>query len=84
VAVLFKVRIGRFVMTLRRWARKELESGDLSALSEITDSGRWEDPSAARVERLKQRGFITGRADQRVHVTLKGRAALIFGRRSRR
>jgi hypothetical protein len=71
-------------MKLRQWARKELQSGDLSALSEMSDNGRWEDPSVTRVERLKKRGFITGRPDQRAQVTLKGRAALLFGRRSGR
>ena len=76
------MRIGTFVMLLRRWARKELQSGDLSALSEMSDGGRWEDPSVARVERLRKRGFVIERPDQRAQVTLKGRAALLFGRRS--
>jgi hypothetical protein len=38
-------------MILRQWARKDLERGDLNALREL--SKRWNDPSPARLQRLK-------------------------------
>jgi hypothetical protein len=62
-----------------RWARKGLQHGDLTALSELSDSARWNDPNPSRVERLTHRGFVAKRADNKLHVTVKGRAALLLG-----
>ena len=65
-----------------QWARKDLQQGDLSALREMTDNTRWDDPNPARLQRLSKRGFIKKRADDKLlQVTMKGRAALLFGRR---
>ena len=55
--------------------------GDLSALLQLTNDGRWSDPSPARLQRLSKRGFIKKREDEKLQVTMKGRAALLFGRR---
>ena len=64
-----------------QWARKELQRGDLSALLELTDPGCWGNTDPARVQRLSKRGFIETRGDERLRVTMKGRAALLLGRR---
>jgi hypothetical protein len=64
-------------MFLRRWARKDLRPGDLTALRELTWDDRWGDPNPARLRRLDKRGFIKG-----LRVTMKGRVALLLGRRS--
>jgi hypothetical protein len=62
-----------------RWARKGLQHGDLTALSELSDHARWNDPNPARVERLTRRGFVAKRTDNKLRVTVKGRAALLLG-----
>jgi hypothetical protein len=62
----------------RRWARKDLRSGDLSALLDLSRAGRR--PIPARLQRLRRRGFIDG--DDAARVTMKGRVALLLGRRS--
>jgi hypothetical protein len=64
-----------------QWARKELQRGDLTALLELSNDGRWGNPNPARVERLSKRGFVEKRQDERLQVTMKGRAALLLGRR---
>jgi hypothetical protein len=64
-----------------QWARKDLKRGDLSALLELTKDGRWNDPNPARLQRLDKRGFIKKREDDKLRVTMKGRAALLLGRR---
>jgi hypothetical protein len=64
-----------------QWARKELQRGDLTALLELSNDGRWGNPNPARVERLSKRGFVEKREDERLRVTMKGRAALLLGRR---
>jgi hypothetical protein len=61
------------------WARKGLQRGDLTALSELSNNGRWDDPKAARVARLTHRGFVTKRPDNRLRITVRGRAALLLG-----
>ena len=60
------------------WARKDLQPGDLTALSQLNDNSRWNNPNPGRVERLSQRGFVRKKGDQ-LRVTTKGRAALLFG-----
>ena len=62
-----------------QWARKDLQRGDLSALREMTNDARWGDPNPVRLQRLSERGFIKKRADDKLQVTMKGRAALLFG-----
>jgi hypothetical protein len=66
-----------------RWARKELERGDLSTLSELAKGSGWSDPNPARLERLSLRGFVAKKSSDRLSVTLRGRAALWVRRRSR-
>jgi len=68
-------------MLWHQWARRDLQRGDLSALVELTSEGRWGDPNPARLQRLSERGFIKKREDDKLEVTMKGRAALLFGRR---
>jgi hypothetical protein len=68
-------------MFCHNWARKDLQRGDLSALLELTDNSRWNDPNSARVQRLRDRGFIAKRSDDKVRVTMRGRVALLLGRR---
>jgi hypothetical protein len=67
-------------MFLHQWARKDLQSGDMSALLELTDRDRWDNPNPARVARLLRRGFVT-RTGEKLQVTIKGRMALLLGRR---
>jgi hypothetical protein len=69
-------------MFWRRWARKDLRPGDLTALLELTRGGRWNDPNSARLQRLRRRGFIKEHEGDRLRVTMKGRVALLLGRRS--
>jgi hypothetical protein len=64
-----------------QWARKDLQRGDLSALLELTSENRWNDPSPACLQRLNNRGFIKKREDDKLRVTMKGRTALLLGRR---
>jgi hypothetical protein len=55
--------------------------GDLSALLELTRVDRWDDPDPARLQRLDKRGFTKKRENERPGVTMKGRVALLLGRR---
>jgi hypothetical protein len=64
-----------------QWARKDLKRGDLSALLELTKDGRWNDPNPVRLQRLDKRGFVKKREDDKLRVTMKGRVALLLGRR---
>jgi hypothetical protein len=68
-------------MFWRQWARKDLRPGDLSALLELRNDGRWNDPNLVRLQRLHRRGFIKTREDK-PRLTMKGRVALLLGRRS--
>jgi hypothetical protein len=70
-------------MVFTRWARKELQPGDLSTLSELAKGSSWGEPSPARIQRLNCRGFVIMKANEKPSVTLKGRAALWVRRRSR-
>jgi hypothetical protein len=70
-------------MFWHQWARRDLQRGDLSALLELTNDSRWDDPNPARLQRLSERGFIERCEDDKLRVTMKGRAALLFGRRWR-
>jgi len=68
-------------MMFSQWARKELQRGDLSALSEVAKRRGQPDPD--RIQRLNFRGFVVvKKANDRLTVTLKGRAALWVRRRS--
>jgi hypothetical protein len=71
-------------MVLSRWARKELQPGDLSTLSELAKGGGWGDPNPARIQRLSCRGFVTKKANDKLSVTFKGHAALLVRRVRRR
>jgi hypothetical protein len=66
-------------MFLRDWARKDLQRGDLNALVELKRG--WGVPSPARLERLSDRGFIEELDEHKLRVTMKGRVALLLGRR---
>ena len=67
----------------RRWARKDLRPGDLIALGGLTPrNSRWSGPDPARLQRLRQRGFIEEHEGEKPRVTMKGRVALRLGRRS--
>jgi hypothetical protein len=68
-------------MFWRRWARKDLIAGDLASLLDLTRDGRWSDPNPNRLRRLRRRGFIDGDGAA-LRVTMKGRVALLLGRRS--
>ena len=74
-------RQGDFLLLWHQWARRDLQRGDLSALLALTNNGRWDDPNPVRLQRLSKRGFIKTREDDKLQVTMKGRAALLFGRR---
>ena len=67
----------------RRWARKNLRPGDLIALGGPTPrNGWWSGPHPDRLQRLCQRGFIEEHEGEKPRVTMKGRVALLLGRRS--
>ena len=70
----------------RRWARKDLRSGDLIALRGLTTRtprmGLWSGRYPAQLQRLRGRGFIEEHEGNKPPVTLKGRVALLLGRRS--
>jgi hypothetical protein len=68
-------------MFWRQWARRDLRRGDLDALLELTNGSRWGDPNPVRLRRLSRRGFIKTREDK-PRLTMKGRVALLLGRRS--
>jgi hypothetical protein len=72
----------RCPMFWRRWARKDLRTGDLTALRELTDDTRWGASEPARLERLRRRGFIKGHEGDNLRVTMKGRVALLLGHHS--
>jgi hypothetical protein len=61
----------------RRWARKDLSPGDVSALRELRNDGQH--PHPARLQRLRGRGFIEEHEGDRPRVTMKGRVALLLG-----
>ena len=64
----------------RRWARKDLRSGDLIALRGLTArDGRWSGPYLAQLQRLRGRGFIEEHEGNKPPVTMKGRVALLLG-----
>jgi hypothetical protein len=69
-------------MVFARWARKELQPGDLGTLSELAKGSGWGE-SPTRIQRLSCRGFVIKNANDKLSVTLKGRAALWVRRRSR-
>ena len=64
-------------MGLRRWATRQLQTGDLSALQDLKSGKRVE--SRSRIERLRSRGFVRGPVDT-PQITLSGRIALIVRR----
>jgi hypothetical protein len=70
-------------MLCNRWARKELERGDLSLLSELARDDVWGNPNPSRIERLNHRGFVAKKANDELSVTLKGHIALWVRRHSR-
>jgi hypothetical protein len=70
-------------MLLNRWARKELRRGDLGTLAELANGRGWGDPNPDRIERLSGRGFVAKKTNEKLAVTLKGRAALWVRRHSR-
>ena len=64
----------------RRWARKDLRSGDLIALRGLTArNSRWSGPDPAQLQRLRGRGFIEEHEGNKPPVTMKGRVALLLG-----
>jgi hypothetical protein len=63
----------------RRWARKDLRLGDVSALLDLSRAGRRPNPDC--LQRLRRRGFVKTREDE-PRLTMKGRVALLLGRRS--
>ena len=67
----------------RRWARKDLRPGDLTALRGLTArNSRWSGPYPDRLQRLRGRSFIEEHEGNKPPVTMKGRVALRLGRRS--
>ena len=70
----------------RRWARKGLRPGDLTALRGLTARaprvGLWSGPYPAQLQRLRGRGFIEEHEGDKPRVTMKGRVALLLGHRS--
>jgi hypothetical protein len=70
-------------MMLSWWARKDLQRGDLSTLSELAKRTEWGRPDPDRIERLDRRGFLAKRANDKLAVTLKGHTALWVRRLSR-
>jgi hypothetical protein len=63
-------------MVLGWWARRDLQRGDLTMLSELAKGTAWGMPDPDRIERLDRRGFLAKTADDRVAVTVKGHTAL--------
>jgi Zn-dependent peptidase ImmA (M78 family) len=66
-------------MFLRDWAQKGLQRGDLNALLELKRG--WNVPRQACLERLSDREFIEEDDHGTLRVTVKGRVALLLGRR---
>jgi hypothetical protein len=64
---------------LRRWATRQLQTGDLSALQDLKSGKPVE--SRSRIERLRNRGFVQGPAEK-LRITAAGRIALIVRRLS--
>lgn len=69
-------------MTPKQWATRGLYRGDLMALFAIAGGSPTFDE--LRVQRLRERGFIVIKSDGRIRVTIRGRAALMIRRRSRK
>jgi hypothetical protein len=63
-------------MLFSQWARKELQRGDLSTLSELAKGSGWDTPNPDRIQRLDVRGFVAKKANNNLAVTIKGHAAL--------
>jgi hypothetical protein len=61
----------------RRWARKDLSPGDLTALRDLSRASQR--PNPARLQRLRGRGFIEEHEGNKPPVTMKGRVALLLG-----
>jgi hypothetical protein len=61
----------------RQWARKDLRTGDLSALLDLSRAGRRPNPDC--LQRLRGRGFIEEHEGDKPPVTMKGRVALLLG-----
>lgn len=61
-------------MGIRRWVRRHLQSGDLTALKRLASGQAVDEPP--RLDRLRRRGFIAGRPD-RPWITALGRLALV-------
>jgi hypothetical protein len=70
---------GDFIMFWHDWARKDLQRGDLNALRELKRG--WGVPSPPRLERLWDREFIEEFDGGKLRITMKGRVALLLGRR---
>jgi hypothetical protein len=70
-------------MMFTSWARKDLQRGDLTTLSELAKGTEWGIPPLDRIERLDRRGFLAKTANDKLAVTLKGHAALWVRRLSR-
>lgn len=62
-------------MGIRRWATRNLQSGDLTALRRVAKWQHVDDPD--RLARLRKRNFLTGSVD-RPRVTIRGRVALLM------
>jgi hypothetical protein len=62
-------------VSLKQWARKSLQRGDLTALSRISEHES-DDRKPSQIDRLEQRGFLVKKAGGSFGVTFKGRTAL--------
>lgn len=63
---------------MRKWATRNLRSGDLTALAAIVSGCANTEPE--RVNRLSQRGFVVKKPDGRLAATIVGRTALAVRR----
>lgn len=63
-------------MNLRRWATRDLRSGDLTALRWLARGEG--NPDNGQLERLLRRGFLREGADGKYRLTIPGRLALIL------
>lgn len=66
-------------MSVKRWATRNLYSGDLTALREIV-KGTQKAPQESQIARLQRRRFVALRRDRRPSVTPSGRLALLIRR----
>jgi len=64
-------------MVLRRWATRQLQTGDLTALRDLKSGKAIE--GRPRIDRLRGRGFVRGPIEK-LRITLLGRLALIAKR----